>query len=155
MDSMRLAQHRADVVAKYAKLILYCKKYGRRGVALRPGELGKLRSKKISLVVLDPNRSSHTLTSLPDDLIHYSEPRILTVREYARLQSFPDWFVFRGKYTTGGHMRVTECPRYTQVGNAVAPFVSEALGAMLSALLKEIRSLHEEAQAARIRKIAA
>lgn len=30
---------------------------------------------------------SHTLTTLPDDYVNYSEGRILTVREYARLQS--------------------------------------------------------------------
>ena len=29
-------------------------------------------------------------------------PRILTVREYARIQTFPDWFEIKKKYTTGG-----------------------------------------------------
>ena len=103
-----------------------------------------LGNKKTSVVVLHPNRPSHTLTSLPDDLIHYAEPRILTVREYARLQSFPDWFVFRGKYTTGGEKRVLECPRYTQVANAVAPFVAEALGLTLGRLLAELEWLHSD-----------
>jgi DNA (cytosine-5)-methyltransferase 1 len=75
------------------------------------------------------------LTTLPDDIIHYSEPRILTVRECARLQSFPDWFEFRGKYTTGGERRVHECPRYTQVGNAVPPLLGEAIGKALIELI--------------------
>ena len=74
---------------------------------------------------------ARTVTTLPDDMIHYAEPRILTVRENARLQTFPDWFSFKGKYTTGGHRRKYECPRYTQVGNAVPPLLAEAIGETL------------------------
>ncbi|MBK6780906.1 MAG: DNA cytosine methyltransferase [Gemmatimonadetes bacterium] len=77
------------------------------------------------------------MTTLPDDVLHYSEPRILTVRESARLQSFPDWFTFSGKYTTGGRQRVKECPRYTQVGNAVPPLLAQAIGTALAAALRE------------------
>jgi site-specific DNA-cytosine methylase len=83
-------------------------------------------------------KDSHTLTTLPDDLLHYSEPRILSVRECARLQSFPDWYAFRGKYTTGGHLRVKQCPRYTQVGNAVPPFVAESLGRLIRHLRDQL-----------------
>jgi DNA (cytosine-5)-methyltransferase 1 len=75
---------------------------------------------------------------LPDDILHYSEPRILSVREYARLQSFPDWYAFKGKYTTGGDRRVRECPRYTQVGNAVPPFLAECLGRLIKGLAKDL-----------------
>lgn len=142
MDSMRLAEHSKEVTAKWKRLLSYCRKHDRRGVSLNSKERAILKTKKTTVVVLHPNRPSHTLTSLPDDVIHYAEPRILTVREYARLQSFPDWFVFRGKYTTGGHMRVQECPRYTQVANAVAPFVAEALGLTLQRLLSELEWLH-------------
>jgi DNA (cytosine-5)-methyltransferase 1 len=70
---------------------------------------------------------------MPDDLLHYGEPRTLTVRENARLQTFPDWFVFRGKYTTGGHLRRKEVPRFTQVANAVPPLLAELLGLALRA----------------------
>lgn len=138
MNSMRLADHSSRIMKKLAALIRACKTRDRRGVTLNPKERRPLKTKKRNVVVLDPGKPSHTLTTLPDDLIHYEEPRILTVREYARLQSFPDWFEFCGKYTTGGEMRRKECPRYTQVGNAVAPFVAEALGEALSILLKEI-----------------
>jgi DNA (cytosine-5)-methyltransferase 1 len=134
MNSMRLARHSEKVTKRLEALIRWCKTKNRRGVTLRPQERKSMRSKKHSLVVLNPNKPSHTLTTLPDDLIHYNEPRILTVREYARLQSFPDWFVFLGKYTTGGENRKKECPRFTQVGNAVAPFVAEALGKALALL---------------------
>jgi DNA (cytosine-5)-methyltransferase 1 len=71
---------------------------------------------------------------MPDDLIHYSEPRTLTVRENARLQAFPDWFEFKGKYTTGGERRRNEVPRFTQVANAVPPLLAEAIGKALKTL---------------------
>ena len=48
------------------------------------------------------------------------------------IQSFPDDFNFKGKYTTGGEKRVKECPRYTQVGNAVPPLLGEAIGAIIA-----------------------
>src|SRR3546814_425596 len=83
-------------------------------------------------------RSAPTITTLPDDVLHYSEPRILTVRESARLQSFPDWFQFKGKFTTGGDRRTRECPRYTQVGNAVPPHLARAIGTAISRALDEI-----------------
>ncbi|UVP50197.1 DNA cytosine methyltransferase [Bacteroides cellulosilyticus] len=57
--------------------------------------------KKRGLTLLNKDDVSPTLTSHPDDYIHYAEPRILTVREYARIQSFPDWYQFKMKYTTG------------------------------------------------------
>jgi DNA (cytosine-5)-methyltransferase 1 len=96
--------------------------------------------KKKALRVLDPDRPSPTITSMPDDLIHYSEPRTLTVRENARLQSFPDWFSFKGKYTTGGDLRAREVPRFTQVANAVPPLVARAIGEMMIDLLGKPRA---------------
>jgi DNA (cytosine-5)-methyltransferase 1 len=76
--------------------------------------------------------------SIPDDGCHYhhDELRTLTVREMARIQSFPDNFEFRSKVTTGGKMRAFEVPQYTQVGNAVPPLLGRALGLALSNLLK-------------------
>lgn len=81
--------------------------------------------------LLEPSAVCPTITSNPDDYIHYSEPRILTVREYARLQSFPDWYEFKGKYTTGGKRRKIEVPRYTQIGNAIPPLFGEQAGIVL------------------------
>ncbi len=76
--------------------------------------------------------------SIPDDACHYDEHelRVLTVREMARIQSFPDDFVFRSKVTTGGQMRKFEVPQYTQVGNAVPPLLGLKLGQCLSKVLK-------------------
>jgi len=76
---------------------------------------------------LHPNKISRTITTLPDDYIHYEKNRIPTVRELARLQSFPDSFVFLGPRTTGGPLRKHGCPQYTQVGNAVPPLLARAV----------------------------
>ncbi len=58
--------------------------------------------------------------------IHYSQDRNLTAREAARLQSFPDDFVFEGKRTVMSWE--DELSQYAQIGNAVAPRVAYALG---------------------------
>ena len=75
--------------------------------------------------------------SIPDDGCHYDEKelRVLTVREMARIQSFPDHFVFRSKVTTGGKMRRYEVPQYTQVGNSVPPILGLKLGECIKKLL--------------------
>lgn len=91
--------------------------------------------KKRSVTVLAESAPSPTVTSIPDDCIHYEEPRVLTARECARLQGFPDWYEFQGKYTTGGKMRVQETPRFTQIGNAVPPFFAIQAGTVLKTLL--------------------
>lgn len=95
----------------------------------------QLGIKKHAITPLDEALPSATITTLPDDIIHYSEPGILTVRENARLQTFPDWFKFTGNYTTGGKKRKQDCPRYTQVGNAVPPLFAEAIGQTLKDLV--------------------
>ena len=134
MDSMRLAKHRPPTTERIASLQQECP----HGATIRKGLLReKYGLKKQCLAILDERKVARTITTLPDDLLHYSEPRILTVRECARLQSFPDWFRFQGNYTTGGKRRTHECPRYTQVGNAVPPLLAEALGRMLRKLALE------------------
>ena len=64
---------------------------------------------------------------MPDDFIHYSAHRAMTVREMARLQSFDDNFVFQGKRSTGGEKRKSEIPQYTLVGNAVPPLMAKSI----------------------------
>ena len=132
-NSLRLARHEERTVKKFKLIQKTC----RHGVQLSNEDRKRLGLNKHCLVPLNKDAPSHTLTTLPDDLLHYSEPRIMTVREYARLQSFPDWFEFRGKYTTGGKNRKKECPRYTQVGNAVPPLLAEAIGLVLMELLRK------------------
>ncbi|TWX65514.1 DNA cytosine methyltransferase [Colwellia demingiae] len=97
-------------------------------------------TKKQTQKALDPSSPAPAALSIPDDACHYhhDELRTLTVREMARIQSFPDSFVFRSKVTTGGQMRRFEVPQYTQVGNAVPPLLGRALGLSLKNLLKRI-----------------
>ena len=95
----------------------------------------RFNTRKSSTKLLRPDIPTPTLTTLPDDYVHYEEERILTVREYARVQSFPDSYEFKGKYTTGGHRRKIEIPRYTQVGNAIPPLFAEQAGFALHRLV--------------------
>jgi DNA (cytosine-5)-methyltransferase 1 len=128
---LRLARHSDDISDRFREIIELSHAEGRLNTSISDEVRARFGLRKRALRVLDPDRPSPTITSLPDDLLHYSEPRALTVRENARLQSFPDWFSFKGKYTTGGHLRRKEVPRFTQVANAVPPLVARAFGEML------------------------
>ncbi len=57
--------------------------------------------------------------------IHYLRPRVITPREAARLQGFPDWFL----------LHRTKWHSFRQIGNSVSPIVAEAI---LSAIAKKI-----------------
>lgn len=80
---------------------------------------------------LNPDQPSRTLTAhMGKDTyshIHYdsSQARVISVREAARLQSFPDGFLFAGAMNAA----------YTQIGNAVAPLQAWALGQHIKKLL--------------------
>ena len=84
---------------------------------------------------LEMDRPSWTLTAhLGKDTyshIHYDsrQARTITVREAARLQSFPDAFQFQGN--NGDQLR--------QIGNAVPPLVSRAIAASLQEQLQALR----------------
>ena len=134
---LRLARHADNITERFQDIINISHAEGRLNISISSEVRERFGLKKRALRVLDPDRPSPTITSMPDDLLHYSEPRTLTVRENARLQSFPDWYSFQGKYTTGGHLRKKEVPRFTQVANAVPPLVARAIGEMLLALMAE------------------
>ncbi|GAB3041660.1 DNA cytosine methyltransferase [Natronobiforma cellulositropha] len=85
------------------------------------------QTKKHSMKRWHPEEPAPTVTTLPEDFVHYDRLRIPTVREVARIQSFPDWFEFKGPRTTGGQRRRNSVPQYTQVGNAVPPKFAEAI----------------------------
>lgn len=155
MDSMRLARHGDVVRDRFKKIITECT----QGVRMNEESRAKFGLKKHRIYPMSAWEPAPTITTLPDDVLHYSEPRILTVRESARLQSFPDWFRFRGKFTTGGAMRTKECPRYTQVGNAVPPLLGEAIGLAIAATLSEAlqkgRQRHQATTECRLLPVAA
>ena len=99
----------------------------------------KLFTKKQTQKALLKDKPAPAALSIPDDCCHYkdteSELRTLTVREMARIQSFPDWYQIRSKVTTGGKMRKFEVPQYTQIGNAVPPLLGLALGKVCSRII--------------------
>lgn len=131
------SKHDPRIVAKFRHMIKtgmireedQTAKFAQRVIPARWGPLG-------------PNI---TATSLPDDFVHFEQPRTLTVREWARLQTFPDWYQFHGKRTTGGRRRAgdpdvgdwtREVPKYTQIGNAVPVLLARAIGEHFIELLR-------------------
>lgn len=130
-DSHSFARH-GEQTTELFKRVIKAVPHGKRMSAEERKNWGIGRR---SLNILDAASHAATLTSNPDDLIHYLEPRILTVREYARIQSFPDWYEFKAKYTTGGELRRVEVPRYTQIANAVPPLFAELAGLVLKKYL--------------------
>lgn len=129
IDSHKIGDHNSSTIYKYRKLIEISKANPNRigfKFTKEEFEMAKWNSKKLVINVLKADRPSPTITTCPFDYIHYSSPRILTVREFARIQSFPDWFQFKGIYATSGSMSYTT-PRYSQIGNAVPPLMAESI----------------------------
>ena len=93
-----------------------------------PQGVGESRKFHEAWTRYDGNKPSRTIDTGHRNHFHYEYNRIPTVRENARLQSFPDAFVFTG----------TRTQQYRQVGNAVPPLLGYHLGlAIKSIILKE------------------
>lgn len=130
-DSHRFAKHKVETVEKFQYILDNAIANKNISDAIKE----KYNMKKRTVVPLCKISATPTLTTLPDDYIHYCEPRILTVREYARIQSFPDSYEFKGGYTTGGERRKVDVPRYTQIGNAIPPLFAEQAGIVLRRMI--------------------
>jgi DNA (cytosine-5)-methyltransferase 1 len=94
----------------------------RRLAALKPGEVEPISR----LRRLDANKKSTTLRAgtgrdhgsfTASRPVHYEHPRVITIREAARLHSFPDWYRFHA----------TKWHGFRQVGNAVPPALAQAV----------------------------
>ena len=79
-SDLRLARHSDLIVQRFQEIIDLSHAEGRLNTSISTAVRERYGLKKRALRVLDPDRPSPTITSMPDDLIHYSEPRALTVR---------------------------------------------------------------------------
>lgn len=91
-----------------------------------PLELQNTRKVHIAWTRLDSTKPSFTIDCGHNHHFHYEYNRVPTVRESARIQSFPDDFVFLGKQ--GSQLR--------QVGNAVPPLMAEEIAKQMKKLLE-------------------
>ena len=91
-----------------------------------PEELRSTRKVHIAWTRMDSNRPCFTIDTGHNHHFHYKENRVPTVRESARIQSFPDAFEFIGIKTS----------QLKQVGNAVPPLFAKAVGESILRMLE-------------------
>lgn len=82
-----------------------------------PREYWEIRKYNKAFQRMNSMLQSNTIDTGHRNYFHYEKNRIPTVRESARIQSFPDDFVFKGSKTS----------QYKQVGNAVPPLLAYAI----------------------------
>ena len=87
------------------------------GIRDLPEEYYKVRNYNNAFKRMNSNLPSSTIDCGHRNYFHYKENRVPTVRESARIQSFPDVYEFKGSKTS----------QYTQVGNAVPPLLAYSI----------------------------
>ena len=92
------------------------------------------RNHRLLLDEPSPTVTSHCL----DEFVHPTEDRALTVRECARLQSFPDSYDFAGGPYIVPHIDRETQDKYEQIGDAVPPLLAYAWGQVISKTLEKI-----------------
>jgi DNA (cytosine-5)-methyltransferase 1 len=116
ITSVGRTSHRADVVERF--------RMTPQGAEELISRLPRLRASGQSPTLRAGTGRDHgSFTSARP--IHHLYPRVITVREAARLHSFPDWFRFH----------VTKWHGFQQIGNSVPPFLARAVaGSIIDAL---------------------
>lgn len=90
------------------------------------------RNYRLRLDEPSPTVTSHCL----DEFVHPTQNRALTVRECARLQSFPDSYDFCGGPYITPHLHNNIQDKYEQIGDAVPPLLAYAWGQKIKEILK-------------------
>ncbi len=119
-ESNHISNHTATKHTKQTKRIISMVPEGKNYKAL-PKHLQKIRNVHIAWTRLDSSKPSLTIDTGHRHHFHPKANRVPTVRESARIQSFPDNFRFFGNKTS----------QYRQVGNAVPPLLALKLGERL------------------------
>lgn len=101
-----------------------------------PKKLFIKRNYRLPVHAPSPTVTSHCL----DEFVHPFENRALTVRECARLQSFPDSYDFAGGPYIVPHINRDVQDKYEQIGDAVPPLLAYAWGKTILAMLAEERN---------------
>lgn len=91
------------------------------------------RNYRLKINEASPTVTSHCL----DEFVHPKYDRALTVRECARLQSFPDSYDFCGGPYIVPHIDRTTQDKYEQIGDAVPPLLAYAWGTEISSILEK------------------
>ena len=92
-----------------------------------PEHLQQTRKVNIAWTRMNSAKPSFTIDAGHNHHFHYKENRVPSVRECARIQSFPDTFIFEGPRTS----------QYRQVGNAVPPLLAMAIATQIGKHLDE------------------
>jgi DNA (cytosine-5)-methyltransferase 1 len=139
--SIQYGQSEADVTQEHA--------VRRRGDNAKPGRAYSQNSRRQR-----PDQPCNTVVaSSHTNFIHPHLDRNFTVRELARVQSFPDWFQFLGKRAVlsrklserKGYLEDLYLDQRAQVGNAVPPLLAEAIGTSLMNQLANVRKEQADA----------
>jgi len=138
-DSLNLNNHRTTRHRKKTQYAFSKFKPGQRLKDIPPEY--RINNRR-SVMRISPSKPTRTITSCPEDFIHYSLDRIITIREMARLQSYPDTYIFYGPSTTGGQRRHSDCCQSQQVGNSVPPLLAHAVAKGVLRML-EIKSINK------------
>ena len=103
-----------------------------------PNKIFIKRNYRLQSTSPSPTVTSHCL----DEFVHPTENRALTVRECARLQSFPDSYDFKGGPYIVPHINREVQDKYEQIGDAVPPLLAYAWGKNILRMLLEDKDEH-------------
>ena len=126
VSGCQTTRHSDGVIERYSKIL-----NGERDEVSKYPRLDWERPAHVLRAGTGPDRGSYQ-AARP---IHPDKPRVITVREAARIQGFPDWFQFHS----------TKWHSHRMIGNSVSPiFAQEIIGVVLSRIKKSRASIAAE-----------